>query len=314
MRDLKTLFGASVVALVMTALPAAAQTGRIGGTVKDTNGQPIKGATVLAENPASAPSSFTATTDDRGRYSMIGLKAGSWKVTASAPGFAPSAGNVPIKTIGAPMPPVDFTLAPGATGPSGALAGVNTKELQGELAKADAMVAAKDYAGAIGVYEGMVAKVPALTALYLQIGGLYRNQKQYDQAIEAYKKVPDGDTNADKAKIEIGMTLLEKNDLAGAEAALMAVAQSTSANKEVFYNLGEVKFAKGETDEAVTYYQRASDIDPNWGKPLFKLGLAKLQKGDTAGTLEIMNKLIQVDPNSQEAAQAKALVEQLKKH
>jgi tetratricopeptide (TPR) repeat protein len=313
MRDLKTLFGASVVALVMTALPAAAQTGRIGGTVKDDKGQAIKGATVVAENPASAPSSFTATTDDRGRYSMIGLKAGTWKVTASAPGFSASSGNVPIKTIGAPMPPVDFTLAPGASGPAGALAGVNTKELQGELAKADAMVAAKDYAGAIAAYEGMVAKVPALTALYLQIGGLYRNQKEYDKAIETYKKVPDGDSNADKAKIEIGMTLLEKNDLAGAEAALQAVAQSTSANKEVFYNLGEVKFAKGETEEAVTYYQRAADIDPNWGKPLFKLGLAKLQKADTAGTLEIMNKLIQVDPNSQEAAQAKALIEQLKK-
>lgn len=313
MRDLKTLLGASVVALVMTALPAAAQTGRIGGTVKDDKGQPIKGATVMAENPASAPSSFTATTDDRGRYSMIGLKAGSWKVTASAPGFQAQSGNVPIKTIGAPMPPVDFTLAPGASGPSGALSGVNTKELQGELAKADAMVAAKDYAGAIAAYEGMVAKVPALTALYLQIGGLYRNQKEYDKAIETYKKVPDGDANADKAKIETGMTLLEKNDLAGAEAALLAVAQSTSANKEVFYNLGEVKFAKGETEEAVKYYQRAADIDPNWGKPLFKLGLAKLQKADTAGTLEIMNKLIQVDPNSQEAAQAKALIEQLKK-
>jgi tetratricopeptide (TPR) repeat protein len=220
---------------------------------------------------------------------------------------------VPIKTIGAPMPPVDFTLAPGASGPSGALGGVNTKELQADLAKADAMVAAKDYAGAIAAYEGMVAKVPALTALYLQIGGLYRNQKEYDKAIETYKKVPDGDANADKAKIEMGMTLLEKNDLAGAEAALLAVAQSTSANKEVFYNLGEVKFAKGETEEAVKYYQRAADIDPNWGKPLFKLGLAKLQKADTAGTLEIMNKLIQVDPNSAEAAQAKALIEQLKK-
>jgi len=313
MRDLKTLFGAAAVALVMTALPAAAQTGRIGGTVKDTNGQPIKGATVVAENPAAAPSSFTATTDDRGRYSMIGLKAGSWKVTASAPGFSPSSGNVPMKTIGQPMPPVDFTLAPGASGPAGALAGVNTKELQGELAKADAMVQAKDYAGAIGVYEGMVAKVPALTALYLQIGGLYRTQKQYDKAIESYKKVPAGDTNADKAQIEVGMTLLEKNDLAGAEAALMPMAQSTSANKEVFYNLGEVKFAKGETDEAVKYYTRASEMDPNWGKPLFKLGLAKLQKGDTAGTLEIMNKLVQVDPNSAEAVQAKGLIEQLKK-
>ena len=313
MRDLNTLLGAAVVALVMTALPASAQTGRIGGTVKDTNGQPIKGATVVAENPNSAPSSFTATTDDRGRYSMIGLKAGTWKVTASAPGFAASSGNVPMKTIGAPMPPVDFTLAPGASGPAGALAGVNTKELQGELAKADAMVAAKDYAGAIGIYEGMVAKVPALTALYLQIGGLYRNQKQYDKAIETYKKVPAGDANSDKAQIEVGMTLLEKNDLAGAEAALMPMATSTNATKEVFYNLGEVKFAKGETEEAVKYYTRASEMDPNWGKPLFKLGLAKLQKGDTAGTLEIMNKLVQVDPNSPEAVQAKGLIEQLKK-
>lgn len=312
MRDLKTLLSATAMALVI-ALPAAAQTGRIGGTVKDANGQPIKGATIVAENPAAAPSSFTATTDDRGRYSMIGLKAGSWKVTASAPGFEAVSGNVPIKTIGAPMPPVDFTLNPGASGPAGALAGVNTKELQGELAKADAMVAAKDYPGAIGIYEAMLAKVPALTALHLQIGGLYRNQKQYDKAIEAYKKVPAGDANADKATIEIGMTQLEMNDLAGAETTLLSVAQSTSANKEVFYNLGEVKFAKGETEEAVKYYQRASDIDPNWGKPLFKLGLARLQKADTAGTLEIMNKVIAVDPNSAEAAQAKGLIEQLKK-
>ncbi|MCC7240322.1 MAG: carboxypeptidase regulatory-like domain-containing protein [Acidobacteria bacterium] len=313
MRNLEALFSATVMALVLSALPAAAQVGRIGGTVKDQSGQPIKGATVVAENPDSAPSSLTATTDDRGRYSMIGLKAGTWKVTASAPGFEPSAGNVPIKTIGAPMPPVDFTLAPGASGPSGALAGVNTKELQGELDKAEAMVNTKDYAGAIAIYEGMLAKVPALTALHMQIGNLYRQQKQYDQAIASYKKVPAGDANSNKARIEIGMTLLEKNDLAGAEAALMEVANSTSADKEVFYNLGEVKFARGETDEAVKYYQRASDIDPNWGKPLFKLGLARLQKADTAGTLEIMNKLIQVDPNSPEAAQAKSLIEQLKK-
>ena len=78
-------------------------------------------------------------------------------------------------------------------------------------------------------------------------------------------------------------------------------------------NVGGFHYWFGETEEAVKYYQRASDIDGNWGKPLFKLGLAKLQKGDTAGTLELMNKLVQVDPNSPEAVQAKGLIEQLKK-
>lgn len=317
MRDLKTLFSATIVALVISALPAAAQTGRIGGTVKDTNGEPIKGATVTAENPSASPSSFTATTDDRGRYSMIGLRAGQWKLTASGPGFSPSTGNVNVRTIGGAMPPVDFALAPGAPGGGGAmggaLAGVDTKELEGELAKAEALVNAKDYDGAIALYEGMVTKVPALTSLHLQIGSLYRAKKEPAKAIEVYKRIPLGDPNTDKAQIEIGMTQLEMNDFAAAEATLAAVAQTTSANKEVFYNLGEVKFAKGETDEAVTYYQRAADIDPNWGKPLFKLGLAKLQKGDTAGTLELMEKLISVDPNSAEAVQAKGLIEQLKK-
>ena len=109
------------------------------------------------------------------------------------------------------------------------------------------------------------------------------------------------------------MTYLEKGDFANAEKSLLEVASSVNANREVFYNLGEVKFAKGETDEAVKYYQRAVDMDADWGKPLFKLGLAKLQKADTAGAIEIMNKVIAADPNSAEAAQAKALIEQLKK-
>ena len=47
-----------------------------------------------------------------GRYSMIGLKAGiveGHRVGSRLRRLRP--GNVPIKTIGAPMPPVDFTLA-----------------------------------------------------------------------------------------------------------------------------------------------------------------------------------------------------------
>src|SRR5258705_7136799 len=132
MRDSKTLLTAVVLvaAVMLSALPASAQTGRVGGQIKDTQGQPIKGATVTAENPQASPSSFTATTDDKGRYSIIGLKTGTWKITASAPGFKASSGQVPVRSLGAPMPPVDFLLAAGDTGPTGALAGVNTKELQ----------------------------------------------------------------------------------------------------------------------------------------------------------------------------------------
>lgn len=315
MRDSKKFLSAAafVAALVVAAVPAMAQTGRIGGTVKDQNNQPLKGATVTAENPNASPSSFTATTDDRGRYSIIGLRTGSWKITASAPGFSASSGNVPVRTIGAPMPPVDFVLAPGATGPAGALAGVNTKELQAELQQAMDMANAGQHDAAIAAYEAILAKTPALTMINGQIAVVQRLKKDYDGAIASYQKVLAADPNNDRAKIDIGMTYLEKGDFANAEKSLMEVASSVNANREVFYNLGEVKFAKGETDEAVKYYQRAVDMDANWGKPLFKIGLSRLQKADTAGAIDYMNKVIAADPNSAEAAQAKALIEQLKK-
>ena len=313
MRESLKLSLAALVVVLLGALPVAAQTGRVGGLVKDDKGQPVKGATVVAENPAASPPSFTATTDDKGRFSIIGLRAGNWKLTASAPGFQPQVGQVAIRTIGAPNPPVEFTLAPGATGPTGALAGVNTKELQGELAAAEAKMNANDLDGAIAAYQAMLVKVPALTMLHLQIGRAQRLKKDYNGALESYNKLLAADPTNERAKIEIGMTNLEKGDFAAAETALAEAAQSTSASREVFYNLGEVKFAKGETDEAMKAYQRAIDIDANWAKPYFKMGLGKLQKADMPGALEMMEKVIAVEPNSAEAAQAKALIEQLKK-
>jgi tetratricopeptide (TPR) repeat protein len=304
---------ALVAALIVSALPAAAQTGRVGGTIKDDKGQPIKGATVTAENPQSSPSSFTTTTDDRGRFSIIGLRSGTWKITATAPGFTPGGGNVPIRTIGAPNPPVDIVLAPGAGAPTGALAGVDTKELQGELQKAEELLNAQQYDAAIAAYNAILAKTPALTMINLQVGRAHRLKKDYDAALGVYKKMLEVEPNNERAKIEIGMTHLEKGDFAAAETALSEAAQSVSASREVFYNLGEVKFAKGETDEAMNWYKRAADMDPTWGKPLFKLGLGHLQKGDTKAAIETLEKVIAVDPNSQEAGMAKATVEQLKK-
>lgn len=314
MRQGQKMLVAAVLLVLMSALPALAQTGRIGGLVKDDKGQPVKGATVVAENPGASPPSFTATTDDRGRFSIIGLRSGNWRITASAPGFQPSSGNLNVRTIGAPNPPLEFTLAPGAADPmAGALAGVNTKELQTELAAADEMMNAANYDGAIAAYQAILAKAPALTMINMQIGRAHRMKKDYDAALAAYNTILEAEPTNERAKIEVGMTNLEKGDLNAAEAALSEAAQGLSASREVFYNLGEVKFAKGETDEAMKYYQRAIDTDPNWGKPVFKMGLGHLQKMDVPGAIKMMEKVIEVEPNSEEAGMAKALIEQLKK-
>jgi predicted Zn-dependent protease len=318
MRDrhhfVRGIFAALLVGFV--ASTAAAQTGRVGGTVKDDTGQPLKGATVTAENPSASPSSFTATTDDKGRFSIIGLRTGTWKFTAQAPGFGPETGQMPVQTIGTPNPPLTFTLKKGAAaapGAAGALGGMAAKDLQAELAAADALYNSQKWDESIAAYRAIMVKAPSLSMANLQIAAAYRNKKDYDSAIAAYKDLLKVDPNNDKAKVGIGMTNLEKGDLKAAEETLTAAAAGTTATREVFYNLGEVKFAKGDADEAAKWYQKAIDADPTWGKPIFKLALVSLNKGDKDGTIKQLERVISTDPTSPEAAQAKTLIEQLKK-
>ena len=299
---------------VMLAASAAAQTGRVGGTVKDEAGNPIKGATVTAENPAASPSSFTATTDDKGRFSIIGLKSGSWSFSAQAPGFGPEAGKLNVSTIGAPNPPLTFTMRKGGgAGPTSALGSIAAKDLQADLANADLLYNQQKYDESIAAYRQILAKAPALSVINLQIAAAYRNKKEYDNAIAAYNDLLKVDSANDKAIVGLGMTNLEKGDLKAAEDTLTRAAEGAKPTREVFYNLGEVKFSKGDTADAAKWYQKASDLDPSWGKPIFKLALVQLNKGDKDATIKMLEKVIAADPTSQEAAQAKTVIEQLKK-
>jgi Flp pilus assembly protein TadD len=315
MRFRNCLLRAALAAACVAAwsASAAAQTGRVAGVVKDDSDQPIKGATVRAENPSASPSSFTAVSDEKGRFSIIGLRSGTWTITVEAAGFAPQSARMTVQTLQV-NPPLTVTLKKGAAAaPFGALAGVNAKDLQGELAAADQLYNAQQWDPAIAAYRAILAKAPALTVINLQIAAAYRNKKDYDSALVAYNELLKNDPTNEKAKVGIGMTNLEKGDMKAAEEGLQKAAESGSASREVYYTLGEVKFAKGETADAAKWYQKAADTDPAWGKPWFKLGLVAVNKGDKEGATKMMEKVIAADPMSPEAAQAKAIIEQLKK-
>ena len=293
------LFRGVLAALLVAALggSAAAQTGRVGGVVKDEGGQPVKGATITAENSNASPNSFTATTDDKGRFSIIGLKTGGWTFSAQAPGFGPESGRLNVQTIGAPNPPLTFTLKKGGGSPmgAGALGGFAAKDLQAELATADQFYNAQKFDDAIAAYRAIMTKAPSLSVINLQIAAAYRNKKEYDNAIAAYNDLLKVDPVNDRAIVGIGMTNLEKGDLKAAEETLTRAAGRPKPTREVFYNLGEVKFTKGDTEGAGKNYQQAADVDPTWMKPVFKLALVAYNKQDMATAKALMEKVV-ADP------------------
>jgi uncharacterized GH25 family protein len=190
--------------LVALHAPAYAQ-GRATGLVRDEAGQGLKGATVVAENPNATPKSFTTTTDDRGRFSMIGLSSGIWTLTASAPGFVPSQTAAQI-SVARPNNPLEFKLARGAAGSPSALAGLNLRELQNELQAAEALFQAGKWDEALAAYKTIMAKAEFLTTINLQIGHIYRVKKEYDRAMAAYQEVLKADPQNARAKVAIEET------------------------------------------------------------------------------------------------------------
>ena len=82
------------------------------GIVKDEAGQPVKGATLSLENPDASPRNFTATSDDRGRFAVIGLKAGEWSIVAQAPGFLPEAARLQVRVTTPLAPAITLKRAP----------------------------------------------------------------------------------------------------------------------------------------------------------------------------------------------------------
>jgi tetratricopeptide (TPR) repeat protein len=307
------VLAAAIVAA--SAHAAAAQNNHVTGIVKDTSGQALRGATVRAENPAATPNTLTSSTDKDGRFVLVGLRSGAWSFTAEAPGYGAQtlAGMVSSRML-AQNTSLAFTLNKAiVAAPYGALAGVQAKDLQGELGAADELYNAARWDQAITAYKAILAKAPALSVISLQIASAYRNKKEFDNALGAYNDLLKVDPSNEKARAGIGLTNLERGDVTMAEDSLQKAAAATGAGREVLYAFGDVKRAKGETDEATRYYQRASDLDPTWGKPLFKLGLIAVDRGDKDAAAKLMEKVMTVDPTSAEATQAKSVIERLQK-
>jgi hypothetical protein len=79
---------AVVFASTVLAPASAFAQGAITGTVKDTSGAVLPGATVEASSPVLIERSHTAVTDSSGLYRIVDLRPGTYTLTVSLPGFA----------------------------------------------------------------------------------------------------------------------------------------------------------------------------------------------------------------------------------
>ena len=238
----------ATLTLALAAAVSAQTAGRITGTVKDPDGKPIKGATVRATNEA-VNAKITSTTDEKGRFAMIGVRTGRWLVVAEAPNFLPLQGTSDVSSSNLPVLQLTLQRDPGPM--PGALA----KTITEDVAAAEALRKAGRFDEAIAAFQSIQSKNARLTAVNLMLGTLYREkasqekdaaakQALLNRAIGAYTDLLKADDTNVRARVELGVTQMAAGNIDAAAKSfqdVIAANPKTTAAAEAAAHLQEIR-------------------------------------------------------------------------
>lgn len=294
-----------VIALALAA-PAFAQTGLVKGKVIGPDGKPVQDAVVTIEATDGVSRKLTTKSDRRGEFVQLGLQSGGYRISATADKLGSGAGEVRVRV--GQTAEVTITLA--ATPP-----GADPKVA--ELRKAfDAGVTAsrnKDYDSAIASFQAALALQPACHECYYNIGYALLQKKDDTQAEEQWKKGLE--IKPDHAETLTALATLYNNQKRFDEAAAVSAkvtASSPGGSADALYNQGIILWNAGKIAEAKVKFEETVAADPSHADGRYQLGMALLNEGKMPEAVASFEKYLQLAPTGQFAAQAKAMLSQLK--
>ena len=302
---------------ILSFAQAGRGTARIGGEVVDENGNPISSAKIVIYFQGKEGISRQAKSDKKGRWSIIGLGSGDWRVTASAEGYIPTYFDLNISQINI-NPTITLTLKKVKPSESTIIQDESSLAL---LDQASQLFDQGKYTEAIDFCRKFLEKNPQAYQAHLNIGDCHREMGELDKAIAEYTLVLDkseedslsGKKMSAKALSSIGEIYLKKGDLEKAQNYFRQSIEVSPDDEILTYNVGEIYFSNQKIDEAIYYFELSTRIRPGWSDPYLKLGYVYLNKGDKEKALLNFQKFLELEPASERAQTARGILETLQK-
>jgi tetratricopeptide (TPR) repeat protein len=313
------LLAFAAAAALAIALPAAAQsTGLVKGVVKDEKGQPVDAAKILIEFQDGVNRKFEGKTDKKGEFLQIGLQPGTYKITAEKDKLS-AAQTVRIR-IGQTA---EASLVLGAAGAAGNPdAAKKTAELKKDFEEGVEASRAGRHDDAIAAFTHALEVNPSCYDCYYNIAYSQGQTKDYEKAEASYKKAielkPDyAEAYAGLANIyntqrkfdEAAAASAKANELGGGGAAGAA----GGGGADAMFNQGVILWNAGKIADAKKQFESVIAANPNHAEAHYQLGMALVNEGNLAGATSEFETYLKLSPSGPNAAQAKALVAQLKK-
>jgi tetratricopeptide (TPR) repeat protein len=302
---------------ILSFAQAGRGTARIGGVVVDESGNPISSAKIVIYFQGKEEISREAKSDKKGRWSIIGLGSGDWRVTASAEGYIPTYFDLNVSQIKI-NPTITLTLKKIKPSESSIIEDESTLAL---LDQASRLFDEGKYTEAIDLCREFLEKNPQAYQAHLNIGDCYKEMGELDKAIAEYNLVLEkseedkltGKKMTAKALSSIGDIHLKKGDLEKAQSYFKQSIEASPEDEILTYNVGEIYFSNQKIDEAIYYFELSTRIRPDWSDPYLKLGYVYLNKGNKEKAVVNFQKFLQLEPDSERSQTVRGILETLQK-
>jgi tetratricopeptide (TPR) repeat protein len=314
---LKTLQASTLTMALLFGLAsaAAAQSGQIKGKVTDAAGKPIQGAQIVIEFAEGVNRKFQVKSDRRGEFIQIGLQPGNYRVTATVDKLGSFTQQTRV-TLSKPAELL-FEFKPGAGG-GDPEAAAKAAALKKAFEEGVAATQAKDFDTAIQKFQEAAVVLPSCYDCYYNIGYAYLQKKDDKNAEGAWLKAvelkPDYSEALNAlATLYNNQKRFEEASAVSAKAAAAGGVIGGGGNADAVYNQGIILWNQGKIPEAKEKFAEALKANADHPEANYQMGMALLNEGNMAGAITSFEKYLQVAPDGQFAAQAKAMLAQLKK-
>jgi thioredoxin-like negative regulator of GroEL len=293
-------------ALLMSQLRGQAKI--LGVVLDDETGEPIEGVTVTVYfKDAETAVTPSPVTDKDGKWKALFIRGGMWSLDFQKPGYLPQKiSHRVVFEMGVKVPELEVRLKK--------IQGVVVKsDVLKDMEKADSLYNEKKYPEAIAAYESILAKNPDLHFIGKNIGDCYFAMQDYEKAVASY--LPVNEKQPDRGDVMIAIANAYNNWGKTDEAIAWYQKVPVSGIRDVnsAFNTGVVFANSGNQADAVKFFQKAVEIDPEFADGYYQLGLCQVAVGATPEALAALDKFISLAPDSPDVPTAKAIIDTLTK-
>ena len=291
-------------ALAGTAYAQSRGNARVQGKVVDAAGQPIENVVVKVQM-VDQTELMSAKTNKKGEWRINNLANGQWKIEFSKDGLDP------VRQT--------FEIREDRTSPLNVTMGVKPKEdstaaINAALQRAVATAQAGKYAEARKICEDLVVERPTLTQCHAFIARMFVAENNAAEGVKAARTAVEKEPNSVDDKLLLADLLMETGAKAEAKEILDAIDMTQVKDPFPFINSAISQINEGKGVEAAESLTKLLAQFPEQAEIYYYRGRAYLKADKMDEAKADFEKFVTVGkPESKEVADAKRILEQIKK-